>query len=390
MSVSSRLIATRSLRGLADGVVSVLLPAHLAARGLGTARVGTVVTATLLGSAALTLLVGLGRLRLSRRQQLLGAAGLMALTGALFALPLPFWLLLVVAAVGTLNPSSGDVSVFLPLEQAALAEGADGAQLARRYARWNVAGALGGALGALLCALPKSALGLSAQDTTWAFWLYAALGLCAVPLFAGLPPSPPPTRAVRAPLEKSREVVVRLTLLFCLDSAGSGLVLDALLALWMSLRFGFELQTLGTIFFVARLLASFSQLLSPVLARRFGPVRTMVFTHLPGNLALAAAAFAPSAEWAVALLLLRTSLSRMDAPIRQALVMDLVPREEREAAAAVTNVPRSLASAATPALAGLLLEQSTFGWPLVLAGLSKALYDLLLLAGVRAFERPPR
>jgi len=390
VSASTRLVATRSLRGLADGVVSVLLPAHLAARGLGTARVGTVVTATLLGSAALTLLVGLGGLGRSRRQLLLGAAVVMVLTGVGFALPLPFWLLLVVAAVGTLNPSSGDVSVFLPLEQAALAEGAEGAPLARRYARWNVAGALGGAVGALLCALPKTALGLSAQDTTWAFWLYAALGLCAVPLFLGLPDAPPPPRGQRKPLEKSREVVVRLTLLFCLDSAGSGLVLDALLALWMSLRFGFDLQTLGAVFFVARLLASFSQLLSPVLARRFGPVRTMVFTHLPGNLALAAAAFAPSAAWAVALLLLRTSLSRMDAPIRQALVMDLVPREEREAAAAVTNVPRSLAAATTPALAGLMLDGSTFGWPLVLAGLSKALYDLLLLAGVRVFERRPR
>jgi MFS family permease len=136
----------------------------------------------------------------------------------------------------------------------------------------------------------------------------------------------------------------------------------------------------AAVFFVVSLLAACSQLLAGPLSRRIGLVRTMVFTHLPANLFLVLAAFAPSAGYAIACLMVRALFQSMDVPARQALVMAVVTPEERAAAASVTNVPRSLASAATPLLAGWLLKQTTFGWPLVIAGLGKATYDLLLLA----------
>ena len=78
----------------------------------------------------------------------------------------------------------------------------------------------------------------------------------------------------------------------------------------------------------------------------------------------------------------------MDVPTRSSYVMAIAPPEERPAAASITSVPRSLASAASPFLAGYLLGISPFGWPLLLAGAVKIVYDLLLLAMFRKV-RPP-
>ena len=96
----------------------------------------------------------------------------------------------------------------------------------------------------------------------------------------------------------------------------------------------------------------------------------------------------PSAGPAVACLLARSLLSQMDVPARTSYVMAVVDPEERTAAAAITNVPRSLASALPPLAAGWMLQHSDFGWPLILGGCLKIAYDLTLLAMFRDV-RPP-
>jgi predicted MFS family arabinose efflux permease len=197
-----------------------------------------------------------------------------------------------------------------------------------------------------------------------------------------------PAEAGAAPLARSRRVVLRLAALFTLDSFGGGFVVQSLVVLWLYRRFALSVATTGTIFFAAGLVAAWSQFLSARLAGRIGLVRTMVYTHLPANIFLALAGVVPSAPLAVAFLLLRAALSQMDVPARQAYVMGLVPPEERMAAASVTNVPRSLASALPPLFTGLLLDWSSFGWPLVCGGALKALYDLLLLAQFRGVHPP--
>ena len=193
-----------------------------------------------------------------------------------------------------------------------------------------------------------------------------------------------PGPAARArPLATSRRVVLRLAALFSLDSFGGGFAVQSLLALWLFQRFDVSLEAAGAIFFAANALSALSQLASPWLAARIGLVRTMVFTHLPANAFLVLAAFMPDAPSAVVCLLLRMAFSQMDVPARQSLVMALVPPAERAAAASVTNVPRSLATALAPLLAGILLDHAWLGWPLLLAGLLKLTYDLLLLAMFR-------
>jgi MFS family permease len=389
---AARLVAARATRAFADGLVSVLLPAYLTALGYTAVQVGGIVTATLLGSAGFTLAIGLLAHRWPARVLLLAACALMLGTGVGFALVRDLAPLLVIAAIGTLNPSAGDVSVFLPLEQSLLASEVAARDRAAAYARSNVAAAASGALGALASAFPEPlarATGLAVPDAMrLAFLFYAATALAAAALYVGLRAGPASVAgsAPRTPLARSRGIVLRLSALFTLDSFGGGFVVQSLLALWLFQRFAFSLADAAGFFFVATLLSGVSQLLSPVLARRIGLVPTMVFTHVPANLFLVFAAFMPSAPLAVAFLLLRMTLSSMDVPARQAFVMSVVPEEERAAAASVTNVPRSLGGGLAPVLAGWLLAASSFGWPLVVGGTLKIVYDLLLLRGYRHHE----
>jgi MFS family permease len=386
------LLTTRGLRAFGDGLVSLLLPVYLVGRGFGAVEVGAIATATLAGSSLLTLLVGLWAHRLPGRGALLGAALLMALTGAAFALVDGFWPLLLVAFVGTLNPSAGDVSLFLPLEQARLAHTAADRDRTALFARYSLVGSLAGALGALGAGLPQlladglpGGLGTALEA---AFLLYATLGLASLLLYRRLPNEVADPTAPPQPLRKSRRTVLTLAALFSVDSFAGGLVVQSLLALWLLERFGLSLATTGVIFFWSGLLSAASYLAAVPLARRIGLVNTMVFTHLPANVCLILVPFAPNLGVAVALLLARSALSQMDVPTRTSYVMAVVEPGERAAAASVTAVPRGLAAAASPLLAGWLLASSGFGWPLVAGGGLKIAYDLALLAMFRKV-RPP-
>ena len=393
MSDSSRVIVARALRGWADGLVSVLLAGYLTRLGFGPIEVGAIVTGTLVGSAAVTTAVGLSGGDVARRTVLLAAAGLMAGTGVGFAALRAFWPIFAVAVVGTLNPSGGDVSVFLPVEQAVLAETTRGSARTTRFATYNVAGAFAAGIGALLSGLPELVARRVAADPLvaerLAFLAYAVIGCAVGALYVGLSPAiEHRPRRRSAPLARSRRVVLELSALFSLDSFGGGFVVQSLLVLWLYRRFGLSVETAGAVFFAVGLLGAASQLVSARLAARIGLVRTMVYTHLPANVFLALAGVVPSAPAAIAFLLLRAALSQMDVPARQAYVMALVPPEERMAAASVTNVPRSLATALAPVLTGLMLARSSFGWPLVCAGVLKATYDVVLLVRFVGVEVP--
>lgn len=363
------LLATRALRGFADGLVSVFLASYLGTLGFSALQVGIIVTSTLLGSAALTLAIGLLGHRLRRRAVLLGAAALMFATGIGFAGLRGFWPILLVAFAGTINPSSGDVTLFLPTEQAVLAESIAPPDRTLAFAWYNVLGSFAGALGALLAGIPPRA----------GFVLYAAVALAAAAIYRRLSPRAEVEVARAAqPLATSRAIVFRLAAIFCLDSFGGGFVVQALLALWLSQRFGLSVEQAGAFFFVAGICNAASQFAASWLAARIGHVRTMVFTHLPSNALLMLAGVMPTAPLAIACLVLRSMVSSMDVPARQAYVMAMVPREERAAASSVTNVPRALASAISPVMAGALLERTSFGWPLIIGGALKAVYDLLI------------
>ncbi len=389
----NRILVAKGMRSFGDGYVSLILPLYLLELGYSALQVGVIATATLLGSGLLTLAVGLQAYRFHYRALLLAATALMAMTGMGFALVTQFWPLLAIAFVGTLNPSSGDVSVFLPLEHAVLSRVVDDGKRTGAFARYSLVGALAGAAGSLAAALPAMAsaqLGwppLAAMQSM--FVLYALTAVATALVYRTLPGAlGAEAKAVRAPLTKSRGRVYTLAALFSLDAFGGGFVVQSMLALWLYQRHGLSPGAASAIFFWTGVLSAGSFLVAVRIANRFGLVNTMVFTHLPANLCLVLVPFMSDLSAVLALLFVRAALSQMDVPTRSSYVMAIVSAEERPAAASVTAVPRSLASAASPILAGWLLAASPFGWHLVAAGASKIAYDLLLLAMFRKVKPP--
>jgi MFS family permease len=392
LAPTTYLLAARALRDFGDGFVAVLLPVYLLALGFTALEVGVIATAALLGSALLTIAVGFLGARYDHRQLLLAAAALMTATGVAFALVHDYALLLVVALAGTINPSAGSVSVFVPLEHAVLAREVADHVRTRMFARYGLVGALAGAVGALLAAVPDLLAPLGFDRVTaikLMFVFYALLGLAGGFIYARIPlHRPAPGHVAPTALGPSRHIIYRLAALFSLDAFAGGFVVQSLLALWLFETFDMSLTAAGAFFFWSGLFSAFSFPVAAWLSRRIGLINTMVFTHIPSSIALVLAALAPTLPIALALLLIRAALSQMDVPTRSSYVMAVVTPSERAAAASFTSVPRSLAAAASPALAGALFAASFRAWPLVICGGLKIVYDVLLLVQFR-HRKPP-
>ena len=405
------ILVMRGLRSLSYGLLAVLLGVALTGDGFSPAAIGVLITVSLVGDVVGTYVIGLVADAWRRRRTLALLALLMAGTGVIFALARSYPVLLVAAFFGTLGTSASETAPFLPIDQAIIAQITTSEQRTSLFARYNLVASLSVAGGSLVAGLPDLLVHLGmplASGIRLLFGVYAALAL----VVAGL--SPRLSESVEAPLRASiqvqslvqrlvpplghsRGIVWRLTALFSVDALAGGLVVQSLMVLFFHLRFGVSLSALSALFFGANLLSGLSFLLAVPLARRFGLLNTMVFTHLPSNVLLALVAFAPTFPLAAMLLLLRQALSQMDVPTRQAYTMALVAPEERTAAASVTSLARSVGSASSPVLSGLLLQGSLpmLGLPFIIAGTLKAAYDCslwLLFRQVRLQEeesRPP-
>jgi len=391
-AATTYLLMARALRDFGDGFVAVLLPVYLLALGFSPLQVGVIATTALLGSALLTIATGFLGARYDHRQLLLAASSLMIATGVAFAVVHDYALLLVIAFAGTINPSAGSVSVFVPVEHAVLAREVSDATRTRMFARYSLVGALAGAVGALAAAIPDLLSPLHLDQLTAIkamFVFYALLGVVGGFIYARIPPHhPSPEHVTPTALGPSRQIVFKLAALFSLDAFAGGFVVQSLLALWLFERFDMSLAAAGVFFFWSGLFAAFSFPVAAWLSRRIGLINTMVFTHIPSSIALMLAAMAPTLPAALTLLLIRAALSQMDVPTRSSYVMAVVTPSERAAAASFTSVPRSLAAAASPALAGALFAASFRAWPLIICGTLKIVYDLLLLIQFRHMKPP--
>jgi MFS family permease len=384
--------AARALRDFGDGFVAVLLPVYLTAIGLGAFEVGIVATLALLGSALTTLGIGLLGTRIDYRRLLMAASGAMIATGLAFALSETYAIVLLVAFMGTINPSAGSVSIFVPLEHALLSRSVADAERTRMFARYSLIGALAAAVGALASASPDvlATLGVSQMVALKSMFVaYAALGIAGGVLYARIPADATPVaEKPAAALGPSRGIVYKLAALFSVDAFAGGFAVQSLVALWLFNKFGLSLAEAGFFFFWSGLFAAFSFPVAAWLSRRIGLVNTMVYTHIPSSLCLILAAVAPSLEVALGLLLVRAALSQMDVPTRSSYVMAVVTPPERAAAASVTSVPRSLAAAVSPAVAGALFAAGFEAWPLIICGVLKILYDFALLWAFRHIKPP--
>jgi len=385
------LYVARGIRGFGDGFATIILPAYLTAIGYDPIRIGIVLTASLLGTAVFTLAIGAIAPRHDIRTLMLIGAALMALTGVAFPNFQHITLVAFVAFVGTINPSTGDLGVLVPLEHATLARSVSDQERTPAFSHYSLIGALSMAFGTLAAALPDvlahAGIGKIGAFKLM-FYAYGALGLGCLALYRRLPHARMAEPSTQAPLGPSRGIVYKLAALFCLDAFAGGFVVQSLLALWLFERFNLSVSVAGVFFFWAGILSAFSYPVAAWLAGRIGLVNTMVFTHIPSSVFLILAAYSPNLYATLGLLLLRSALSQMDVPTRTSYVMAVVTPAERATAASVTAVPRSLASAVSPTFAGILLTTAVPGLPLVVCGVLKIFYDLALLFAFR-HHKPP-
>jgi MFS family permease len=361
-----RIYAAKTLRTFCYGYLGILLPLHLAHLGMEPGAIGLAVTLTLAGSAALTWAIRRPAERLGARRVLLALAGLSVAAACLFLFAENPWVVVLAAMLGNIAVGTGETGPFLVLEQVAVARTATARERTHALSVYNFLGYGAAALGALLLRW------LNAPQPLFAIFLVAALGQAA--LYLGLP-------AVRVASRPSGAMpsaghVRKLAALFSLDSFAGGFLTQSLVALFFHERFGLSVESLGALFAASQILAAFSLLAAARIAGWIGLLNTMVFTHLISSLALIAVAFAPTAPIAIALYLMRQSLSQMDVPTRQAYLMALVEDHEREGAAAATTLARTVTQAVSPALTGWIMQAGALGAPLAIGGVLKIVYDL--------------
>lgn len=377
------------------GFLSVVLVLYLAGLGFSDGRIGLLLTLTLIGDVLVSLWITLHADRLGRKRMLVAGAALMVLAGVPFALSGDFTVLVLAATFGVISPSGNEVGPFLAIEQAALSQVLPEERRTGVFAWYHLAGAFATALGALAGGWTAQALQSSGMAPVASYrvlvFAYAAMGILLAILFAKVSEDveAPPAAAVagRLGLHGSRGVVLRLSALFSLDAFAGGFVLQSLVAYWFHKRFGVAPGALGSIFFVANLLAGLSALYAVRLAQRIGFIRTMVFTHMPSNVLLFLVPLMPNLPLAIGMLLARFSISQMDVPTRQAYTMQVVAPDERSAAAGVTGIARTTGAAISPMLAGpMLAVPALAGLPFFIAGSLKLLYDLLLYRSFKSAE----
>jgi MFS family permease len=387
------LFATCGVRSFAYGFLSVVLGLYLDAIGLTTAAIGWIFTAALAGGAVMTIVITAVADTLGRKILLISGAILMAIAGWVFAVSNePIWLAMA-AIFGTISPSGKEVGPFLSIEQAILPETTQDQHRTTVFSAYNLIGSLCGALGALAVGLPS--LFSIPQITGYRFlvWGYVICAVVMMVVFALLSPAIETKNQTVSQkrvigVRRSRGIVAKLAGLFALDAFAGGFIVQSIVAYWFYLRYKTDLNALGGIFFGTNLLAALSFLAAPAIARRFGLLNTMVFTHLPSNILLLLVPLMPNLELAVVMLLVRNLLSQLDVPTRQSYTMAVVDAEERAASAGILSVSRNSGAALAPLFTGLILAVPSLGLPFLLAGGLKIIYDLWIFVVFRKVKPP--
>ncbi|KAI2610109.1 major facilitator superfamily domain-containing protein [Hypoxylon fragiforme] len=367
----------------------------------------------------------------------------MAGSGAVFALAGSYWVLLAAAVVGVVSPSGNEIGPFRAVEESIVAQLTDPDRRSDVYAWYSLLGLVGAACGSMTCGWVlqhlTGTLGWGSMRAYRAVYVgYAVLGLVKLALTALLshevesekkqlqkqqrerqerdgetrpllgneagdaeasttppPPPPPPPgpkkgwlRALVPDISKeSVPVVITLCLLFALDSFGSGLAPLSWITYYFKSVFKVEEGTLGSIFFVTQTIAALSMLVASSLAKRFGNVNTMIFTHLPSQIFRALLGVPTNLHLALALLILNASTQSMDTGPRSAFLAAIVLPAERTAVMGTVNVVRTTAQSLGPLLTGVLVGRDLFWVSFACSGGLKMLYDLGLLAFFKEKER---
>jgi MFS family permease len=405
------LLAAKMVRTFAYGFLSVILAIYLKLIGFDEVLVGLILTTTLLNSVVFTLVASFYADKIGRRKFLLLYAALMSVSGFIFAVSENYIALIIAAFIGTINITGAETGAFLTIEQAILPQTLK--KLRKRntvFAIYNMAGTFAMAAGVLLSGLPAvlqqelQHFGIVLNQIgsiKLLFVLYGVLGIVLIGIYLLLSQKieiqdnqekqndePPQLTKMSSLTPESRNIVMRLSGLFAVDSFAGGFVIQSIVSFWFFTRFGADLATLSYIFSISGVLTAFSFMAAAKIADKIGLINTMVFTHIPANVLIIAVAFAPTLPIAAVLYLLRMALSQMDVPTRQSYIVAVVREDERTIAAGVTNVSRNVTQAISPSLTGVLIQSISLSAPFIIGGALKVAYDIALFLNFRNVKPP--
>ncbi|MGE5818885.1 MAG: MFS transporter [Deltaproteobacteria bacterium] len=394
------LFATRIVRMFAYGLLAVILALYLAQVGFSDAEIGLLLTLTLLGDTLISLWITTRADRVGRKRMLLVGAVLMVCAGILFAVTRNFYVLLLAATIGVISPSGNEVGPFVAIEQSALAQILPGESRTQAFAWYQLAGSMATALGSLVGGGLTQILQDGGATPLLSYRLtilaYAVLGVVLAAVFCFLSPQvetslgePTAAQANLLGLGKSSKTVIKLAGLFSVDAFAGGFVVQSIIAYWFYVRYSVNPATLGAIFFGANIFAGISALSAAWIARKIGLLNTMVFTHVPSNVLLILVPLMPNLPLAIAMLLLRFSISQMDVPTRQSYTLAVVSPEERSSAAGVTGIARTLGASLAPVFSAPLISVPALaGAPFIISGMLKLIYDFSLYRSFKTIKPP--
>jgi len=388
------LLAVRPLQTFSATFVSIFFAVYLSLLELPLWMIGVILTGGQLFSTAFNMAAGFVADRVGRRRMLVFFGLLVAFSGVVFATVSTPMVLIPVAVISTLG-SSGGFGPANMLERVILAQSCPEDRRTRMYAIRSTLNSVARSVGSLFVGavvLIQGWFGLS-QVTAyrWMFGVYAILNLVVVALYSLLSREAEvgESRVEPPPLSpETKGNVLKLSLLFSLDSLGSGFIPSSLVSYWFFDRFGLDMDTIALIFSGSSLLAALSFMLAARISERIGLINTMVYSHLPSNLMTMSIPYMPSLAASSAVYMGRSLLSQMDVPTRQSYVMAIVKPEERSRVAGLINLPRSLTSAIGPTIAGFVMQFMGSSLPFLFAGGLKAVYDLALYFNFRDVKPP--
>jgi MFS family permease len=393
MDINGRLILLeKAVRTIPYGFLGVLFAVYLSELGFSTLLIGMVLTATVFSSALYTFSVSLVADRIGRKRTLVFFALMDFIAGSSLLISTAWWAPVLAGIVGNMTVGAGEVGPFLSLEQAIIPKTCDSKHRTLAFSWYNLVGYASSSVGALIAGVPQF-FGTGPTAYRPLFAAYLLSGLIGSALYGKLSKKielQPKGASAKHPIlsEKSKPIVQKLSALFAIDAFGGGFIGTSILSYFFYERFALQLTSLGLLFAATQIVTAISFLAAERIARRIGLLRTMVFSHIPSNIFLTSVPFAPSALWAVFLLLCRQSLSQMDVPTRQSYVMAVVDEQDRTPAAGFTNVTRSVAQSVSPSFAGYAMAAFWIGSIFVAAGTLKLAYDVLIYRSFRRIKPP--
>jgi MFS family permease len=398
------LLVAKVVRTFAYGFLSVILAIYLKLIGFNELLIGLILTTTLLNSVIFTLIASLYADRIGRRKFLVIYAALMSISGFVFMITENYIALIIASFIGTINITGAETGAFLTIEQVMLPQTINNIRKRNTvFAVYNMAGTFAMAAGILLSGLPTI---LQQQfemldpiaSIKLLFGLYSLLGVVMMGIYfllsrrieirvAEKKNKISTSQLIPTSLSpQSKNIVIKLSGLFAVDSFAGGFVIQSIVSLWFFTKFGADLTTLSYIFSIAGVLTAFSFIAAAKIADKIGLINTMVFTHIPANIIIILLAFAPTLPIAIILYLARMALSQMDVPTRQSYIVAVVSEEERTAAAGITNISRNITQAISPSLTGIIIYTFTLSAPFIIGGMLKIAYDIALYGNFRKIK----